>query len=400
MRRQLPRHRLDALDDAGWKISRFEISFHLGADFFPAGGADLGVDAAIGDDLDVAVRQQQVDQHTIVVSGVPDAKLRKNIQRALPRRLIAEQRRAIERAFHGKADLAGMGGLAGLDRLLDRSQYARRKNPPHPPAVLKKMPAHAPDVHAYQLPDAPPPPKLPPPPLNPPLSLELPPDHELPPLPPAIQPPPLPRPPGAGEVMASLNMTKIDAMTPASAAASTEPTKYQATSVTKPPVATEPISRPSTLRMRPPKSNTGMMRNGLRGSMELNEPGLCRCAGSGAGNFSPSMTPMIRATPAEMPPAKSPFLNFGVMTSSMMRFAVTSLSAPSRPYPPSMRSLRSSLATTSSAPSSIFLRPIFQVSATRIENCSMVSGAVVGTISTATWLPFRVSRFFSFCVNA
>jgi hypothetical protein len=35
------------------------------------------------------------------------------------------------------------------------------------------MPADAPDIHAYQLPDAPPPPKLPPPPLNPPLSLEL-----------------------------------------------------------------------------------------------------------------------------------------------------------------------------------------------------------------------------------
>src|SRR5450755_4509185 len=60
-----------------------------------------------------------------------------------------------------------------------------------------------------------------------------------------------------------------------------------------------------------------------------------------------------------------------------------------------MRSLRSSLATTSSAPSSIFLRPIFQVSATRNEYCSMVSGSVVGTISTATWLPFLASKFRS-----
>jgi hypothetical protein len=42
------------------------------------------------------------------------------------------------------------------------------------------------------------------------------------------------------------------------------------------------------------------------------------------------------------------------------------------------------LATTRIAPSSIFLRPIFQLSATRNEYCSMVSGAVVGTISTAT----------------
>src|SRR3954471_19596181 len=60
-----------------------------------------------------------------------------------------------------------------------------------------------------------------------------------------------------------------------------------------------------------------------------------------------------------------------------------------------MRSFRSSLATTRSAPSSIFLRPIFQASATRMEYCSIVSGCVVGTISTATWLPLRASKSFS-----
>src|SRR5438552_6119578 len=173
MPRQLARDRLDPLDGAACKISRSEIALHLGADFFPARGADLGVDAAIGDDLDIAVGQQQVDQHAVVVSGVPDAQLRENIQRAFPRGLIAEQRRAVQCAFHDKTDLAGMRGLARPDRLLDRTQHLRRKNPPHPPAVLKKMPADAPDIHAYQLPDAPPPPKLPPPPLNPPLSPEL-----------------------------------------------------------------------------------------------------------------------------------------------------------------------------------------------------------------------------------
>src|SRR4051794_9950219 len=57
-----------------------------------------------------------------------------------------------------------------------------------------------------------------------------------------------------------------------------------------------------------------------------------------------------------------------------------------------MRSLRSSFATTRIAPSSTFLRPIFQASATRIEYCSMVSGCVVGTISTAIWLPLRDSK--------
>src|ERR1043166_2069656 len=54
---------------------------------------------------------------------------------------------------------------------------------------------------------------------------------------------------------------------------------------------------------------------------------------------------------------------------------------------------------TSGAPSSIFLRPIFQVSATRSENCSIASPSVVGTISTAIWLPLRRSRSASVCVS-
>src|SRR6202046_831539 len=65
-----------------------------------------------------------------------------------------------------------------------------------------------------------------------------------------------------------------------------------------------------------------------------------------------------------------------------------------------MRSLRSFLATTRSAPSSTFLRPIFQASATRIAYCSMVSGSVVGTIKTAIWLPFLSSRPLRVCVSA
>src|SRR5712671_29641 len=64
-----------------------------------------------------------------------------------------------------------------------------------------------------------------------------------------------------------------------------------------------------------------------------------------------------------------------------------------------MRRWRSFLATTSSAPSSIFLRPIFQASATRSENCSIASPSVVGTISTAIWLPLRVCRSASICVS-
>ena len=57
-----------------------------------------------------------------------------------------------------------------------------------------------------------------------------------------------------------------------------------------------------------------------------------------------------------------------------------------------MRRRRSSFATTRISPSSTFLRPIFQASATRIEYCSISSGLVVGSSSTAIWLPRRDSK--------
>ena len=80
--------------------------------------------------------------------GVPDAQMREGIQRALACRLIAKQWRAVERAFDHEAHLAGMGGLAGLDGLLDRGQHAGWKDPPHSPAVLEKVFADALEPHA------------------------------------------------------------------------------------------------------------------------------------------------------------------------------------------------------------------------------------------------------------
>src|SRR5580693_269910 len=182
MRGQFPRHRLDPLDDAAFEIRAPEFGFHVGADFRPARKPDPGVDAAIGDDLDLAIGQQEIDQHAVVVRGVPYPQLRKNIQRSFPRQLVAEQRPAIQRALHHEADLAGMRRLTCLDRLLDRGQHCGAKNAPSLPVMFYEMPADALDAHAYQLPDAPPPPKLPPPPLKEPLSLELPlPEYEPPP---------------------------------------------------------------------------------------------------------------------------------------------------------------------------------------------------------------------------
>ncbi len=169
----MPRHRLDALEHAGLEISLAEFGFHRPADLLPFCGADQLVDAAVGENLDIAVRQQEIDQHAVVVRGVPDSQMRKNVERARAGRLVAQQRRAVQRAFDDKTDLAGMGRLTRLDCALDRSQHMFREDRSNPPAVLQQMLADTLDAHGHQLPDAPPPPKLPPPPLNPPLSLEL-----------------------------------------------------------------------------------------------------------------------------------------------------------------------------------------------------------------------------------
>ena len=149
--------------------------------------ADLGVDTAVGDDLDVAVGEQEIDQDAVVVRGVPDPQMREHIERALAHRLVLEQRRAVERALDDESDLPRMRGLSRFDRLLDAREHVGRKHAPHPPVMCEKMLADPPDGHdtacpAYQLPDAPPPPKLPPPPLKP-LSLSREP-------PPPLQPPP------------------------------------------------------------------------------------------------------------------------------------------------------------------------------------------------------------------
>src|SRR3954468_9572722 len=65
-----------------------------------------------------------------------------------------------------------------------------------------------------------------------------------------------------------------------------------------------------------------------------------------------------------------------------------------------MRRWRSFLAITSRTPSSNWRRPIFQIWATLIEYCSMLSGAVVGTIRTAIWLPFLASNALIDCCRA
>src|SRR6516225_6942809 len=109
MRGDLARHCIDSLDRTGLEPAGPKIRLHGAADMLPAARADTGVDAAIGDDLDLAIGEQQIDQDAIVVFGIPDAQMREDIERTLARRLVAQQWRAVERSFDDKTYLPRMG---------------------------------------------------------------------------------------------------------------------------------------------------------------------------------------------------------------------------------------------------------------------------------------------------
>src|ERR1700761_3127734 len=96
-----------------------------------------------------------------------------------------------------------------------------------------------PMILAYQLPDAPPPPKLPPPPEKPPsLDPELePPDHELPP--PDQPPPPLRLACWLAARMASPNIVRKKAMIPTMAETAIDPSRNQKTAPMTPAVTPE-----------------------------------------------------------------------------------------------------------------------------------------------------------------
>src|SRR6185312_1294264 len=126
------------------------------------------------------------------------------------------------------------------------------------------MLADALDAHnqlqIYQLPDAPPPPKLPPPPLNPPLSLELLPPEE----PPQDEPPPdqLPLRP-FDDATLSASMAKAKAMTAEIAENISDPTKSHANTPTTPPVASDPANLPRMVRRNAPPTKMPNRTSGL-----------------------------------------------------------------------------------------------------------------------------------------
>ena len=69
-----------------WKRPSRKWLFHEPARRFPLGRGNPGSGATVRDDLHVAVRHQYIDEYAVAKFGVPDAKLREYLRRALARR--------------------------------------------------------------------------------------------------------------------------------------------------------------------------------------------------------------------------------------------------------------------------------------------------------------------------
>jgi len=87
----------DALDrcERSWQVLPVpEGLLHCPADRFPFGLRDARGDAAVGDDLDVAVDELHVEQHAAVVGGVPDLEQPEELLGTVPW-LVAERPREL-----------------------------------------------------------------------------------------------------------------------------------------------------------------------------------------------------------------------------------------------------------------------------------------------------------------
>src|SRR3546814_10085792 len=75
--------------------------------------------AAISNDLDAAIGEQDIDQHAVVVLGIPDAQRREYLDRTFARGHSAPELVQRQCAFDREADLARMLRFAGTHRSLD-----------------------------------------------------------------------------------------------------------------------------------------------------------------------------------------------------------------------------------------------------------------------------------------
>jgi hypothetical protein len=104
--------------------------------------------APVSDNFDGAIREQHVDEHPVVVLGIPYPQLGKNFNGAVPCGLLMEKRHDVKRALDGKTDFPDMVGVAGFVRLFDRDHGIAWKCPPDPAMRRQQVSYDSMDVHS------------------------------------------------------------------------------------------------------------------------------------------------------------------------------------------------------------------------------------------------------------
>src|SRR5207245_5468859 len=148
--------------------------------------ADVRVNPAIGDDLDSAIGEQQIDQDAAIFLGIPHRERAEYLERACARRHPLQHACRRQRRFDRDTHLPALAQLSLGDRGFDPRHRSGRKRAPGAAVIGREMTKearkHRVAPRQSQPPEAPPPPKVPPPPDHPP--------------PPPKPPPPPPKPPG------------------------------------------------------------------------------------------------------------------------------------------------------------------------------------------------------------
>src|SRR6266404_1220934 len=269
---------VDSGDRALFEASRAEMLFHPAAHGLPFRGTDAALETPVRDDFDAAIRQLHVDQHPVVVLGVPHMQVGEHLERPGTGGHAAQNVQRRQRGFDGEANLAGVRTLDAGDGLLDGVESCTGKQHARAPMSRCGMPNQAPDLH-HQLPEAPPPP--PPPPPNPP-------PPKPPPRPPP-KPPPQPRPADHPREVDPASIANKNAITPAPTPMGSKWLKAQASPPASPPVATDPNSLPNRARSTPLATNTTTSSSGNKWPKPLLRSHFL----SGSGKGSPLTTEII-----------------------------------------------------------------------------------------------------------
>ena len=101
--------------------------------------ADPFCNTAVGDDFHVAVGEQQINQHAVVVLRIPHPQQGKNIDGALPRGDPMPQRRRRQSALDDNSNLSRMALFRTFDRGFYGGQRRGRKNSVHLPVSHEEM---------------------------------------------------------------------------------------------------------------------------------------------------------------------------------------------------------------------------------------------------------------------